>query len=157
MQSSTSTSRPREPLSSHGDVAGDHHHHRRYGHRRVWRRLGPRPIDRSERADGIVVDASGAVYIADTGNDRIRKVTLDGIISTIAEATGKDSPATEDWPLEPGWATQRDWPGLCGHLYIADARNYRVRKVNPEGVISTFAGNGIGDSAGTKGRPVSRC
>jgi trimeric autotransporter adhesin len=99
----------------------------------------------------VSVDASGNLYIADAGNDRIRKVTPDGKISTVAGApVGDGGPATSaflDFPV----AVTTD---KTGDLFISDADNNRVRKVVPAGTISTIAGigragydNGAGQAA----------
>ena len=92
---------------------------------------------------GVTTDSEGNIYIPDTENHRIRKVDTEGIITTFAgtgeEGYGGDGgPATEaklDWPT--GVAADDD-----GNVYIADRNNERVRKVDPEGIITTFAGTG---------------
>ena len=92
---------------------------------------------------GIAVGADGQVYIADQNNHRIRKVALDGTISTVA-GTGT-SGFSGDGGL-PG-AAQLDSPAAialdpAGNLYIADSGNNRVRKVNAHtGLIQTVAGS----------------
>ena len=93
---------------------------------------------------GLAFDNHGNLYIADTENHRIRKVEAEtGIIITFAgtgaEGYGGDNgPATEaklNWPT--GVAVDDD-----GNVYIADRNNERVRRVDPEGIITTFAGTG---------------
>ena len=92
---------------------------------------------------GVTTDSEGNIYIPDTENHRIRKVDTEGIITTFAgtgeEGYGGDGgPATEaklDWPT--GVAADDD-----GNVYIADRNNERVRKVDSEGIITTFAGTG---------------
>ena len=90
----------------------------------------------------VALDSLGNLYIADTFNDRIRRVTDTGIISTVA-GTG-----TKGFSGDSGPATsaQLNWPSeividSAGNLLIAD--NSRIRKVTPEGIISTVAGGGI--------------
>ncbi len=102
--------------------------------------------------DAIACDFTGNVFIADAGNNRIRKVNATGIISTvagngIAGFSGDGSVATSaeiNTPL--GVAFDR-----IGNLYIADNNNHRVRKVNTVGIISTVAGSGSGTYSGDGG------
>jgi sugar lactone lactonase YvrE len=93
-------------------------------------------------ATDVKVDAAGNIYIAESGNSKIRMVNTAGIISTIA-GTG-----TAGFSGDGGAATaaKLDNPfGLCvknGNIYIADMLNVRVRMINSSGVISTIAGSG---------------
>jgi len=101
------------------------------------------------KPDGIALDASGNLYIADWGNCVIRKVTTSGIITTVAgngvyAFSGDGGSATN--------ASFRNVQGvtvdLVGNIYISDEFSYRIRKVNTAGIISTIAGggsSGLGD------------
>src|ERR1051326_2331152 len=102
---------------------------------------------------GVAVDSTGNVYIADPVNNRIRKVTPAGVITTVAGNgipgfSGDGGPAT---------GTSLSFPQSVavdggGNLYIADALNNRVRKVNAaNGIITTVAGNGFADYSGDGG------
>ena len=90
---------------------------------------------------GIAVDSAGNLYIADTGDSRVRKVS-NGVITTVAGngtegSSGDNGPATSAQLLLPvGIAVD-----AAGNLYIADTGNNRIRKVS-NGVITTVAGNG---------------
>ncbi len=92
---------------------------------------------------GLAVDVAGNLYIADTWDDRIRKIDSDGVITTVAgvgeEGLGGDGgPATEARLDKPhGVAVDSS-----GGLYIADSDNHRVRRVDPRGTITTIAGTG---------------
>ena len=92
---------------------------------------------------GVAVDGTGNLYIADTGNHRIRKVDSTGTITTIAGTgergfSGDEGPATEaQLALPNGVAVDG-----AGNLYIADTSNHRIRKVDSSGVITTIAGTG---------------
>jgi trimeric autotransporter adhesin len=102
---------------------------------------------------GIFVDAAAQLYIADTGNNRVRKVDLvTGIITTVAGTgiggfSGDDGPATAA-KLSTPQAVATD---AAGNLYIADVGNNRIRKVDASGVITTFAGTGVAGFAGDGG------
>ncbi len=106
---------------------------------------------------GMVVDAAGNLYIADTLNNRIRKVTPSGIITTFAGGGGSlgEGPATSAGLANPvGLAVDG-----AGNVYIADTGNSRIRKVNSAGIITTVTGNGdeafAGDGGPAAGAPVN--
>lgn len=92
---------------------------------------------------GVAIDDNGNIYISDRSNDRIRIVNSKGIITTIAGNgmdgyKGDSGPATQAQLSRPfGLALDKK-----GNLYIADRGNNRVRKVNPQGIITTIAGDG---------------
>jgi hypothetical protein len=91
----------------------------------------------------VAVDSAGALYIGDVANNRVRKVTLDGVITTVA-GTGTEGFSGDNGPaisaqLYAPYAIAVD---SAGTLYIADYANQRVRKVTRDGVITTMAGTG---------------
>jgi len=92
---------------------------------------------------GLASDAVGNLYIADQGNERIRKLTPGGTISTIAGS------GTQGFGGDGGAATgaEFNWPDKVAidgadNLYIVDQFNYRIRMVSPDGTIRTVAGGG---------------
>jgi uncharacterized protein (TIGR03437 family) len=93
--------------------------------------------------NGVAVDAAGNVYIADFRNERIRKVVPSGIITTVAGNgnagyRGDGGPAINASLNRPSRVSVDN----AGNLYIADSGNSRIRKVTPDGIITTVAGNG---------------
>ena len=105
---------------------------------------------------GVAVDSAGNIYIADYNNQRIRKVDTKGIISTVAGNgwvfySGNGGAATDASLYYPTAVTV----DAAGNLYIADAGNERIRKVNKKGVISTVAGNGDSGYSGDGGLATS--
>lgn len=93
---------------------------------------------------GLAYDTSGNLYIADRNNNRVRKVNTSGIITTfagtgIAGYNGDLIAATSAMLSGPASvATDRK-----GNVYICDADNMRIRKVDAAGIITTYAGNGV--------------
>ena len=116
---------------------------------------GPAINARLHGPGGLAVDASGNLYIADSVNQRVRKVSRTGIITTVAGSgiegsSGDGGRATNSQLDEPaGLAVDR-----FGNLIIADARNNRIRKVSPSGIITTVAGNGTNGYSGDGGPAV---
>jgi sugar lactone lactonase YvrE len=118
---------------------------------------GPATSARLGAPSRIVVDSSGNLFISDSANFRVRKITLDGIIGTIAGGSplgnngGDGGPATSVLLAMPG--------GLAldseGNLFIAEWSNQRVRKVNKDGIISTVAGKGTRGFSGDGGPAAS--
>jgi len=105
---------------------------------------------------GVVFDVFGNLYIADEGNNRIRKVAANGIITTVAgngtNAYAGDGGAATNASL--GEPTRVNFDAF-GNLYIADYVNCRVRKVAPNGIITTVAGNGWSGETGNGGPAIS--
>ncbi|WP_453072230.1 NHL domain-containing protein [Streptomyces omiyaensis] len=104
----------------------------------------------------LAMDGAGALYVADSGNHRIRKITPDGKITTVAGMNGNGFSGDGG----PATAARLDLPtGVAvdstGVLYIGDYRNHRIRKVSPDGKISTIAGNGKAAFTGDGGPAVA--
>lgn len=99
---------------------------------------------------GIAIDSNNNVFIADSNNDKIKKITPSGAVTTFA---GSGSSGFADGQ---GTAAQFNFPvGLAidsqDNLYVTDYQNNRIRKITPSGVVSTFAGNGTDGSQDGQG------
>jgi sugar lactone lactonase YvrE len=96
---------------------------------------------------GVAVDAQDNVYVADSGNHLIRKITPNGVVTTVA---GTGTPGASDGPAA---AASFNAPhGIevdpQGNLYVADTSNHRIRKITPDGIVSTVAGGFPGRADG---------
>jgi len=107
-------------------------------------------------ANGVAVDSSGNVYVAETGNSTIRMITPAGVVTTLAGS------ANAEGSLDgTGNAARFHYPNsltvdVLGNIYVADTSNHSVRKVTPAGVVTTLAGRvgsmGSADGPGSNAR-----
>lgn len=105
---------------------------------------------------GLAVDAYGNLFVADTSNNRIRKIAPSGIVSTVA-GTGVPGLSGDGGPAI---TAQLDTPrgvavDSAGNLYVADTFNHAIRLITPDGRISRFAGTGAGGFSGDGGPALS--
>ncbi|MDQ6963150.1 MAG: hypothetical protein Q9M28_11610, partial [Mariprofundaceae bacterium] len=99
---------------------------------------------------GIAVDASGSLYLADTSNHRIRKISALGVVTTVAGsgvAGFADGVGTAARFYNPRGITV----DASGTLYVADTSNHRIRKISASGVVTTVAGSGVAGFADATG------
>jgi sugar lactone lactonase YvrE len=107
---------------------------------------------------GVAVDAAGNVFIADSGNHRIRRVNPAGTITTVAGNgeywfCGDGGPATSACLSAPGDVAV----DAVGNLYIADEHQNRIRRVDTAGTIRTIAGSGPAGFCGDGGAATEAC
>ena len=105
---------------------------------------------------GVALDASGNIYIADTSNNRIRKVDASGVITTVAGNgipgySGDGGPATMAGLNDPNGVAVDS----SNNIYIADISDNRIRKVDASGIITTVAGNGAAGYSGDGGSALA--
>ncbi|PFH04375.1 NHL repeat-containing protein [Collimonas sp. PA-H2] len=102
---------------------------------------------RFNQPTGIAADAGGNLFVSDTGNNTIRKITAAGVATTVAGSAGNagstDGAALSALLNQPGGIAVDG----AGNLYVADTRNNTIRKVSAAGIVSTLAG-----SAGQSGQ-----
>lgn len=105
---------------------------------------------------GIAVDSAGVVFVSDTNNNTIRRISPAGLVSTYAGSPGTPTKNSAGWSdgLGPN-ARFRGPVGLAvdaaGNLYVADTGNHLIRRITVDGVVSTVAGAGLaaGSADGT--------
>jgi sugar lactone lactonase YvrE len=119
---------------------------------------GTGPSARLDAPEGIVADASGNMYVAERGSSTIRKITPQAVVTTLAGSAGQDGSMDG-----VGAGARFNGPTRLdvdrnGNLYVADAGNSTIRRVSPEGVVTTLAGQaGVCGSADGPGASAQFC
>jgi streptogramin lyase len=104
--------------------------------------------------ESVAVDASGNLYVADNGNNLIRKIAPDGTVSTLAgsgqvgSGNGQGTAASFNSPF--GIAVDPS-----GNVYVADSGNNLIRKISPAGAVTTIAGSGVKGAGNATGVTAS--
>ena len=111
---------------------------------------GPAESTLFYRPWGMALDAEGNVIVADSGNDAIRRIAPDGTVTTVAGGSGRgllDAPGADAQFSQPkGVAVHPD-----GSIYVADSGNNRIRRIAPDGSVTTVAGSGPPAIEGNRG------
>lgn len=105
---------------------------------------------------GIAVDATGNVYVADSGNNAIRKITMPGAVVSTLAGSGLTGAANNTVGTSASFNNPNGVAvDAAGNVYVADTYNYLIRKITPTGAVSTFAGVGVTNGAFVDGPALS--
>jgi uncharacterized protein (TIGR03437 family) len=122
-----------------------------------WEEGGPAVNSFLDKPVGLAFDAKGNLYICDSNDDRVRYISSDGNIHTLAGSNqwntfGGDGGPANAASLNHPYGVAVD---AAGNVYIADSNNNRIRKVSTDGTITTVAGNGTAGFSGDGGPAVN--
>jgi sugar lactone lactonase YvrE len=117
---------------------------------------GPRSLARFRGPAGVSIAADGALYIADTENSTIRRLGIDGYVTTIAGVAGSSGAVDGAGASARFSAPMGIVAGLSGRVYVADTGNHTIRVISPDGIVRTLGGvagaSGFVDGIGAAAR-----
>ena len=99
---------------------------------------------------GVAVDAAGNTYVADTNNSTVRKISSAGVVTTFAGTAGSSGSVDGTGSAARFFSPYGIAVDGSGNVYVADTKNYTIRKISPAGVVSTLAGT-AGSAGSTDG------
>ena len=102
----------------------------------------------------IALDSANNIFVSDTYNNLIRKIDIQGNVTTVA-GNGKKGDQDGQGRLASFFHPWGIAVGKSGSLYIADTRNHKIRKITPDGMVITLAGNGVRGAANGPGDEAS--
>jgi DNA-binding beta-propeller fold protein YncE len=112
--------------------------------------------DQIDSPNGVAVDSAGNVYVADSDNHTIRKVTPDGVVTTLAGRAGSHGSADGTRSAARFYQPSGVAVDSAGNVFVADYQNGTIRKITPDGVVTTLAGRagyrGSADGTGSAAR-----
>jgi serine/threonine protein kinase, bacterial len=94
--------------------------------------------------EGIVIAPSGMIYIVDTGNNKIKKITPEGVVTTLA-GTGDNDDAVGAGNVAKFSNPHGITIDVDGNLYVTDTGNYKIKKITPAGLVTNYAGGAFND------------
>lgn len=100
---------------------------------------------------GLMLDGAGGLYVADSGDARVRRIGSNHIVTTFAGGAVGDGGAGTKASLNLFWQASNVAFDNSGNLYVGDSANCRVRKMSPDGTIATIAGTGVCGYSGDGG------
>ncbi len=90
---------------------------------------------------GVTTDSAGNIYVADSGNNTIRKITPAGLVTTLAGTAEKEGDSDGTGASARFFQPNGVATDSAGNVYVADTCNHAIRKITPEGVVTTWMKN----------------
>jgi sugar lactone lactonase YvrE len=118
---------------------------------------GTGPAARFNAPEGIAADKAGNLYVAEPGSATIRKVTPQGVVTTLAGSTGAVGYADATGSAARFNGPSRVETDVQGNVYVTDTGNSVVRRITPSGAVTSLAGNGTCGSADGRERSAQFC
>jgi uncharacterized repeat protein (TIGR03803 family) len=117
---------------------------------------GADTVARFNHPSGVTADGAGNLYVSDTDNDTIRKITSAGVVSTLAGTAGASGYVDSTGTAARFYCPSGIVADASGNLYVSDSYNFSIRKITPAGLVTTLAGgagvSGYVDGVGTAAR-----